>query len=111
MLDTLKEDFIRVARAKGLRSRSVHFKHAFFNAIFPVLTITGLLFGSLLTGTVIIETIFDWPGVGELIFSAIQQRDYPLVQGCVLFISIIYISVNFATDYSYRFFNPKVQSR
>lgn len=110
MLNVLKEDFVRVAQAKGLRNSVVYFKHAFLNAIFPILTIVGLLLGSLLTGTVIIETIFDWPGIGQLIFSAIQQRDYPLVQGCVLFVSITYVSVNFLTDCSYRFFNPKVSN-
>ena len=108
MLDVIKEDYIRVARAKGVHFFKIYFFHALINAIFPLLTIIGLLLGALLTGTVIIETIFDWPGIGTLIFEAIQQRDYPVVQGCVLVISLTYVSVNFLTDLSYKIFNPKV---
>ncbi|MCB0377158.1 MAG: ABC transporter permease [Bdellovibrionales bacterium] len=108
MLDVIKEDYIRVARAKGVHFFKLYFFHALINAVFPLLTILGLVLGALLTGTVIIETIFDWPGIGTLIFEAIQQRDYPVVQGCVLVISLIYVSVNFLTDLSYKIFNPKV---
>ena len=108
MLDVIKEDYIRVARAKGVHFFKIYFFHALINAIFPLLTIIGLLLGALLTGTVIIETIFDWPGIGTLIFEAIQQRDYPVVQGCVLIISLTYVTVNFFTDLSYKVFNPKV---
>lgn len=108
MLDVIKEDYIRVARAKGVPFFKVYFFHALINAVFPLLTIIGLLLGALLTGTVIIETIFDWPGIGTLIFEAIQQRDYPVVQGCVLVISLTYVLVNFLTDLSYKVFNPKV---
>ena len=108
MLDVIKEDYIRVAKAKGLNSFKLYFIHALINAIFPLLTIIGLILGALLTGTVIIETIFDWPGIGTLIFEAIQQRDYPMVQGCVLVISLVYVLVNFLTDLSYKAFNPKV---
>ena len=108
MLDVIREDYIRVARAKGVTFFKLYFFHALINAIFPLLTIIGILLGALLTGTVIIETIFDWPGIGTLIFDAIQQRDYPVVQGCVLVISIIYVLVNFLTDISYKVFNPKV---
>ncbi len=108
MLDVIREDYIRVARAKGVHVFKLYFVHALINAIFPLLTIIGLILGALLTGTVIIETIFDWPGIGTLIFEAIQQRDYPVVQGCVLVISLVYVLVNFLTDLSYKVFNPKV---
>lgn len=108
MLEVIREDYIRVAKAKGVDFFKLYFFHALINAIFPLLTIIGLVLGALLTGTVIIETIFDWPGIGTLIFEAIQQRDYPMVQGCVLVISLVYVLVNFLTDLSYKIFNPKV---
>lgn len=108
MLDVIREDYIRVAKAKGVHFFKLYFFHALINAIFPLLTIIGLILGALLTGTVIIETIFDWPGIGTLIFESIQQRDYPVVQGCVLVISLIYVLVNLITDLSYKVFNPKV---
>jgi peptide/nickel transport system permease protein len=108
MLEVIGEDYIRVAKAKGLSFFKLYFIHALINAVFPLLTIIGLLLGALLTGTVIIETIFDWPGIGTLIFESIQQRDYPVVQGCVLVISLIYVLVNLLTDLCYRVFNPKV---
>lgn len=108
MLEVIGEDYIRVAKAKGLSFFKLYFYHALINAIFPLITILGLLLGALLTGTVIIETIFDWPGVGTLIFESIQNRDYPVVQGCVLVISLIYVLVNMLTDLCYRYFNPKV---
>lgn len=108
MLDVIREDYIRVAKAKGVHFFKLYFVHALINAVFPLLTIIGLILGALLTGTVIIETIFDWPGIGTLIYDAIQQRDYPVVQGCVLVISLVYVLVNFLTDLSYKIFNPKV---
>ena len=109
MLEVIKEDYIRVAKAKGLSNFKVYFKHALANALMPIITILGLQFGALLTGAVITETIFDWPGIGTLFFRAIQERNYPLVQGCVLFISLTYVSVNFFTDLSYGFVNPKIR--
>ncbi|MCC6137237.1 MAG: ABC transporter permease [Bdellovibrionaceae bacterium] len=109
MLDVLAEDYIRVAKAKGLPPWMMYFKHALVNAIIPVLTVLGLVMGALLTGAVIVETIFDWPGIGLLMFQAIQNRDYPVVQGCVLFVSLIYVASNFATDLAYGFFNPKIR--
>lgn len=108
MLDVLAEDYIRVAKAKGLSPFVMYFKHALINAIIPVLTVLGLVMGALLTGAVIVETIFDWPGIGLLMFQAIQNRDYPVVQGCVLFVSTIYVASNFITDLAYGFFNPKI---
>lgn len=109
MLEVKKEDYIRTAQSKGLPPRTIYFKHALRNALMPVITIVGLQFGALLTGTVITETIFDWPGIGTLFYSAIQQRNYPLVQGCVLFISLIYVIVNLLTDIAYAIANPKVR--
>lgn len=109
MLEVVNEDFIRTARSKGLDERKIYLSHALRNALMPVVTIVGLQTGALLTGTVITETIFDWPGIGTLLYSAIQQRDYPLVQGCVLFIAFIYVFVNLCTDLAYGFVNPKVR--
>lgn len=109
MLEVTGEDFIRTARAKGLSERKVYMVHALRNALIPVITIVGLQLGALLTGTVITETIFDWPGIGTLLLSAIQQRDYPVVQGCVLFIAFIYVAVNFLTDLAYGFANPRIR--
>lgn len=109
MLDVIKEDYIRTAVSKGVSKGMVYFKHALRNALMPVITIVGLQFGALLTGTVITETIFDWPGIGSLFFEAIQQRNYPVVQGCVLFISLTYVFVNLLTDLAYAAVNPKVR--
>lgn len=109
MLDVLHEDYVRVARAKGLNNFNVFFVHALRNALIPIITIVGLQFGAVLTGTVITETIFDWPGLGTLLFDAIQRRDYPLVQGCVLVVSLIYVTVNFLTDMAYILAHPKMR--
>ncbi len=110
MLETTQEDYIRVARAKGVAPFSLFFKHALANAIMPVITMAGLQFGALLTGTVVIETIFDWPGIGTLLFQAIQQRDYPMVQGCVLIMALIYVFVSLATDIAYQIANPRLRA-
>lgn len=109
MLDVLHEDYVRVAKAKGLGPVKVFYVHALRNALIPVITIVGLQFGAILTGTVITETIFDWPGLGTLLFDAIQRRDYPLVQGCVLIVSLIYVAVNFITDIAYIIAHPKMR--
>lgn len=109
MLEVLREDYIRVARAKGLSFFKIYFVHALTNAMIPILTLVGIMLGALLTGAVIIETIFDWPGLGLLIYQGIQNRDYPLVQGCVLFVSMIYLLANFLTDLAYAYFNPKMR--
>lgn len=109
MLEVTKEDYIRVARAKGLPPLVVYGKHALANALIPLITIVGLQTGALLTGTLITETIFDWPGIGSLLIQAIQNRDYPMVQGCVLLIALIYVSVNTLTDVAYSIANPKVR--
>ena len=110
VLDVLNEDYIRTARSKGLGNTTIYFKHALRNALIPIVTILGLQLSALLTGTVVTETIFDWPGIGSLIFTAIQRRDYPLVQGCVLFVASIYVLVNLLTDMMYGVVNPKVRT-
>ena len=109
MLDVLHEDYVCVARAKGCSPFKIYFVHTLRNALIPVITIVGLQFGAVLTGTVITETIFDWPGLGTLLFDAIQRRDYPLVQGCVLTVALIYIIVNFLTDIAYILAHPKMR--
>jgi len=110
VLDVLNEDYIRTARSKGLGFNAIYFKHALRNALIPIVTIVGIQLSALLTGTVVTETIFDWPGIGSLIFTAIQRRDYPLVQGCVLFVASIYVLVNLLTDVMYGVVNPKVRT-
>lgn len=109
MLEVLRDDYMRTARAKGVGEFGLYFRHALRNALVPIVTIVGLQLSALLTGTVITETIFDWPGLGTLLLGAIQSRDYPLVQGCVLFIASIYVLVNFATDLAYGIVNPRVR--
>ena len=108
MAESLSEDYVTTARAKGLGWATVHFKHALKNALIPVITLLGLQLGGLLAGTVITETIFDWPGLGELIFRAIQARDFPLVQGCVLVISFTYVLANALADLAYSIVNPRI---
>lgn len=110
VLDILKEDYIRTSRSKGIDEQYILYKHVLKNALLPVLTITGLQFGTLLTGAVITEKIFDWPGLGTLMIDSLGQRDYPLVQGCVLVFSLIYIFVNLLTDISYSYIDPRVKT-
>jgi peptide/nickel transport system permease protein len=110
MLDVLGEDYLRTARAKGVGERAVIMRHALRNALLPVVTIVGLQFGALLSGAVITENVFAWPGVGTLLIQAISARDYPLVQGCVLVISLCYVAVNFLTDALYSIIDPRVRS-
>lgn len=109
MLETLHEDYIRTARAKGLAERIVVIKHALGNAMIPLVTLLGLQGGALLSGAFITETIFAWPGLGELTIRAIQQRDYPVVQGCVLVIALTYVMVNLLTDLFYAFLDPRIR--
>jgi ABC-type dipeptide/oligopeptide/nickel transport system permease component len=109
MLDVLNEDYIRVARAKGLHPVMLFGKHALKNAAIPLVTTIGLQFGALLTGAVIIETVFDWPGLGSLLFQGLQQRNYPVVQGCVLTMAVIYVLVTLATDLIYTAFDPRMR--
>src|SRR6266513_1831811 len=109
MLEELGQDYIRTARAKGLPERTVVYRHALRNAMIPVLTVIGLQFGALLAGTIVTETIFSWRGIGRLTVSAIANRDYYLVQGCILAIGITYIAVNFLTDLLYSAANPRIR--
>lgn len=108
MLDVLQEDYIRTARAKGLVQRVVLFKHALRNALLPVITIIGIQAGTLLSGAVLTETIFSWPGIGKWVYDAILGRDYPIVQGVTLLIAIIFLLVNLLVDVSYAILDPRI---
>ena len=109
MLEELNQDYIRTARAKGLPERTVVYRHALRNAIIPVLTVLGLQFGALLAGAIVTEKIFSWPGIGRLTIDAISNRDYYVVQGCILAIGLTYVAVNFLTDVLYSVANPKIR--
>ena len=109
MLEELSADYVRTARAKGLSTTAVLFRHAFRNALIPIITILGLQFGTLLAGTIVTETIFSWPGIGRLTVQAISSRDYPLLQGCILVIAVSYVLVNLMTDVLYSFIDPRVR--
>jgi ABC-type dipeptide/oligopeptide/nickel transport system permease component len=109
MLEELSQDYIRTARAKGLSESAVVYRHALPNALIPVLTVLGLQFGSLLSGAIVTETIFSWPGIGRLTLSAISNRDYALVQGCILAIGLTYVAVNLLTDIAYTLANPRLR--
>jgi peptide/nickel transport system permease protein len=110
MLEELNQDYIRTARAKGLPERTVVYRHALRNALIPVLTVVGLQFGALLAGAIVTETIFSWPGIGRLTISAINNRDYFLVEGCILAIGLTYVAVNFLTDLLYSAVNPRIRA-
>jgi peptide/nickel transport system permease protein len=109
VIEELSSDYVRTARAKGLSESAVLFRHAFRNALIPILTILGLQFGTLLAGTIVTETIFSWPGIGRLAVTAIQARDYPLLQGCILLIAVSYVLVNLVTDFVYLLVDPRVR--
>jgi peptide/nickel transport system permease protein len=111
MLEVLSQDYIRTARAKGVLERWVIFKHALKNALLPVVTIIGLQFGTLLSGAILTETIFSWPGIGFWIYDGILNRDYPVVQGGVIFVSISFVLINLLVDISYAFLDPRIQYR
>jgi ABC-type dipeptide/oligopeptide/nickel transport system permease component len=109
VIEELSADYIRTARAKGLTESAVLFRHAFRNALIPILTILGLQFGTLLAGTIVTESIFAWPGIGRLAVQAIGARDYPLLQGCILLIAVSYVIVNLLTDFVYAVVDPRVR--
>ncbi|HEY9725234.1 MAG TPA: ABC transporter permease [Chroococcales cyanobacterium] len=109
MLEVLSQDYIRTARAKGLLERWVIFKHALKNALLPVVTIVGLQFGTLLGGAILTETIFSWPGIGSWIYDGILNRDYPVVQGGVVFVAVAFVLINLLVDLSYAFLDPRIQ--
>jgi len=108
MLDVLQEDYIRTAKAKGLVERVVLFKHALKNAFLPVITIIGIQAGTLLSGAVLTETIFSWPGIGKWVYDSILARDYPIVQGATLLIAIIFVAANLLVDLSYALLDPRI---
>jgi ABC-type dipeptide/oligopeptide/nickel transport system permease component len=109
MLEELSQDYIRTARAKGLPERTVVYRHALRNAMIPVLTVLGLQFGALLAGAIVTEKIFSWPGIGRLTIDAISNRDYSVVQGCILAIGLTYVAVNLLTDVLYSVANPRIR--
>jgi ABC-type dipeptide/oligopeptide/nickel transport system permease component len=109
LLEELRELYVLAARARGLSRTRAVLRHAFRNSLIPVVTIIGLQFGAVLTGTIITETIFAWPGVGRLLIQAITFRDYPLIQGCILFISFTYVLMNLVTDLSYGLLDPRIR--
>jgi peptide/nickel transport system permease protein len=109
MLEVLREDFVRTAKAKGLRRRRVVWKHALRNALLPVISVIGLRFGALLGGAVLTETIFAWPGLGQLTIAAISQRDLPLVQGIVLTFALVYAAVTLVVDLLYAAVDPRIR--
>jgi len=110
MLEELGQDYIRTARAKGLSERAVVWRHALPNALVPIVTVVGLQFGALLAGAIVTEKIFSWPGLGRLVVDAISNRDYALVQGCLLSIGLTYVLVNLLTDVVYRLVNPRMRA-
>lgn len=109
LLEELRELYVLAARARGLSARRAVLRHAFRNSLIPIVTIVGLQFGAVLTGTIITETIFAWPGVGRLLIQAINFRDYPLIQGCILFISVTYVAMNLLTDLTYGYLDPRIR--
>lgn len=109
VIEELGEDYVRTARAKGLGETAVIYKHVLKNGLIPVVTVLGLQFGVLLAGAIITETIFSWPGLGRLTVDAINSRDYPMVQGCILMIALTYIFANLATDFAYRLLDPRIR--
>lgn len=108
VLEVLRQDFVRTVRAKGASERVAVFKHVLRSALIPIVTLVGMQIGSLLGGAVIVEQIFSLPGLGQMTLTGINQRDYPVVQGCVLFIAFVYVLVNVATDLLYAYIDPRI---
>jgi ABC-type dipeptide/oligopeptide/nickel transport system permease component len=111
VLEELRELYVLAARARGASRLRAIMRHAFRNSLIPIVTVLGLQFGAVLTGAVITETIFSWPGVGRLLIQSISFRDYPLVQGCILLIAVTYVAVNLLTDLVYGFLDPRIRYR
>ena len=111
MLDVLGSDYVRTARAKGASERSVLFKHALRNAALPILTVAGLQFGNLISGALLVETVFNWPGMGRLAFDSILRRDYPTILGVLFFASAMVVVANLLTDLSYRLADPRLRGK
>ena len=110
MLDVLGSDYIRTARAKGLADHVVFYKHALRNALLPVVTVLGLQFGNVMAGAILVETVFNWPGLGRLAFDSVLRRDYPTILGVLLFSSIVVIVMNLLTDLCYRLIDPRIKT-
>ena len=110
MLDVLGSDFVRTARAKGLTEGVVLYKHALRNALLPVVTVLGLQFGNVLAGAILVETVFNWPGLGRLAFESVLRRDYPTILGVLLFSSIVVVVMNQVTDLAYRLIDPRIKT-
>ncbi len=111
MLEVIRQDFIRTERAKGLPEKSVIYKHALKNALIPIITVIGMEFGLLLGGAILTETVFAWPGLGRYTVDAVYARDYPAIQGSVLFIAFLFVIVNLITDVLYAYINPRIRYR
>jgi len=109
VLEVLRAPYIQTAKAKGQSHTKVIWKHAFRNALIPIVTVIGLLFGSIITGAILTETIFSWPGIGKWLVASIHARDYPVIQGGILFIAIMVITINFLVDIIYTYANPKLR--
>jgi len=109
MLEVLRADYVRTARAKGLRERLVVYRHVFKNALIPIVTVIGIVAGSLLGGSVITETVFNLPGVGRMVVEAVKHRDYPVVQGGILFVTCTYLVINLLVDLLYAWINPRIR--
>jgi len=109
MLEVIRQEYIRTARSKGLSESTVILKHALKNGLISVVTVVGLQFGLLLAGTVVTETVFSWPGIGYMIIISIGRRDYPVVQGALLFIAFIYAVINLLVDISYSYLDPRIR--
>ena len=109
MLEELRQDYVRTARSKGVKERTVLFQHVLKNSMIPTITVIGLQIGGLLEGAVITETVFAWPGIGRLAIQAVFERDYPLIQGIVLFAATVYVVVNLVVDLSYSLLDPRVR--
>jgi peptide/nickel transport system permease protein len=110
MLDVLSSDYIRTARAKGVPEHAVLYKHALRNAVLPVVTVLGLQFGNVLAGAILVETVFNWPGLGRLAFESVLRRDYPTILGILVLSSIVVIVMNVLTDFAYRAIDPRIKT-
>jgi ABC-type dipeptide/oligopeptide/nickel transport system permease component len=109
MLDVLDSEFVKLARIKGVPGWSVVWKHALKNAIMPVLTFAAIYLAILITGAILVETVFAWPGLGQLIYQGIVYRDFPVIQAVVLFTAVIVVSVNFMVDIAYAYLDPRIR--
>jgi ABC-type dipeptide/oligopeptide/nickel transport system permease component len=109
VLDILGEDYVRTARAKGLAERVVIVRHAMKNALIPIVTILGIQLGAVLSGSVIVETVFAWPGIGRYLVTGINTRDFPVVQGAVLVVAVSFVLANLLTDLAYAYIDPRVR--